>query len=152
MIKIDVHQHFWSPPLVRGLAGRDEEPFVRPESGLDVVFTANERPYAIDGSHETARQRCALVEHDGLDAALVCLSSPLGIESLPRAQALPLLDAYHEGALALAAPFGVWGAIPLDRPSASDVDRALASGCLGISLPAGALADLDLLGQLDPVL
>src|SRR5208282_3375542 len=90
--------------------------------------------------------------HDGLDAALVCLSSPLGIESLPRAQSLALLDAYHEGALALAAPFGVWGAIPLDRPSPADVDRALAGGCVGISLPAGALADFELLPHLDPVL
>ena len=53
-------------------------------------------------------------ERDGLDRALLCLSSPLGIESLPRAQAQPLLDAYHEGAFALGEPFGVWGAIALD--------------------------------------
>src|SRR5208283_3377189 len=42
--------------------------------------------------------------------------------------------------------------IPLDRPSPADVDRALAGGCVGISLPAGALADFELLPHLDPVL
>ena len=34
----------------------------------------------------------------------------------------------------------MWGAIALDRPEPDDVDRALDRGCVGISLPAGALA------------
>jgi len=71
---------------------------------------------------------------------------------LPRAQALPLLDAYHEGALALGDPFDVWGAIALDRPDPADVDRALDRGCVGISLPAGALAGVDQLARLHAVL
>ena len=97
----------------------------------------------IDLSNEEPAHRAALVEGDGLDRALVCLSSPLGIESLPREQALALIDAYHEGALALGEPFGVWGAIALDRADPDDVDRALARGCVGLSLPAGALAGVD---------
>ncbi len=71
------------------------------------------------------------------------LSSPIGIERLCREQAEPLLEAYHEGALALDTPFAVWGAIALDRPDPADVDRALDRGCVGISLPAGALAGVD---------
>src|SRR5580698_9255916 len=101
---------------------------------------------------EAPARRAALVARDGLDRALLCLSSPLGIESVPRAQAQPLLDAYHEGALALGDPFGVWGAIALDRPNPADVDRALDKGCVGISLPAGALAGVDQLARLQPVL
>jgi hypothetical protein len=151
-MKMDVHQHMWTEPLVEALAARSELPFVRVESGLTVLYLAGERPYVIDLGSETLERRAALVELDGLDRALVCLSSPLGIEWLPRPQALALVDAYHEGALALAEPFGVWGAIALDRADPDDVDRLLARGCVGLSLPAGALAGVDALTRLDPVL
>jgi 6-methylsalicylate decarboxylase len=151
-MKIDVHQHLWTEPLVQALAGRRELPFVREENGLTVLYLAGERPYVIDLLSEEPERRAELVERDGLDRALVCLSSPLGIESLPRQQALALIDAYFEGALSLQEPFGVWGAIALDRPQPDDVDRALARGCVGLSLPAGALASVDAIASLDAVL
>lgn len=151
-MKIDIHQHLWTEPLIQALSSRDELPFVRREHGLTVLFLAGERPYVIDLSAEAPSRRTALVKRDGLDSALLCLSSPLGIESLPRAQALPLIDAYHEGALALGDPFGVWGALALDLPDPDDVDRALSLGCIGISLPAGALSCVDDLARLRPVL
>jgi hypothetical protein len=151
-MKIDVHQHLWTEPLVQALAAREELPFVRREHGLTVLFMAGERPYVIERSSETSARRAELVEGDGLDRALICLSSPLGIESLPREQAQPLIDAYHDGALALGEPFGVWGAIALDRAAPADVDHALQRGCVGISLPAGALASVDDIAQLDAVL
>jgi hypothetical protein len=151
-MKTDIHQHLWTEPLVQALAQRKDLPFVRYEHGLTVLFLAGERPYVIDLDGEAPSIRGALVEQDGLDRALVCLSSPLGIESLPRPQAQPLLDAYHDGALALGEPFGVWGAIALDRPDPADVDRALDRGCVGISLPAGALAGVDQLARLQAVL
>jgi hypothetical protein len=151
-MKIDIHQHLWTEPLVQALASRDELPFVRREHGLTVLFLAGERPYVIDLPAEEPARRVELVELDGLDRALLCLSSPLGIESLPREQALPLIDAYHEGALALGDPFGVWGAIALDQPDPADVDRALSRGCIGVSLPAGALSDVDALVRLRTVL
>jgi hypothetical protein len=152
VMKIDIHQHLWTEPLIQVLSSRDELPFVRREHGLTVLFLAGERPYVIDLSSETPARRSALVELDGLDSALLCLSSPLGIESLPREQALPLIDAYHEGALALGDPFDVWGALALDRPDPDDVDRALSLGCIGISLPAGALSSVDDLARLRAVL
>jgi len=151
-MKIDIHQHLWTEPLLQALARREELPFVRVEHGLTVLFLAGERPYVIDLETEAPARRAALVARDGLDRALLCLSSPLGIESLPRAQSLPLLEAYHEGALALGDPFGVWGALALDRPDPADVDRALDRGCIGISLPAGALAGVQRLALLRPVL
>jgi 6-methylsalicylate decarboxylase len=142
-MRTDVHQHLWSEPLVDQLTARAELPFVRLERGLTVLYLAGERPYVIDRSAEEPARRAELVERDGLDRALLCLSSPVGIERLPREEAEPLLEAYHDGALALRAPFGVWGAIALDRPDPRDVDRALDRGCVGISLPAGALAGSD---------
>ena len=151
-MKIDIHQHLWTEPLVQALAGRQELPFVRHEQGLTVLYLAGERPYVIDLATEAPARRAALVARDGLDRALVCLSSPLGVESLPRVQSLALLEAYHEGALALGDPFGVWGAIALDRPDPADVDRALELGCVGISLPAGVLAGAARIAHLRPVL
>jgi hypothetical protein len=151
-MRTDVHQHLWSEPLVEQLAARRELPFVRLERGLTVLYLAGERPYVIDRVGEDPARRAALVERDGLDRALLCLSSPIGIERLCRDQAEPLLEAYHEGALAIQEPFGVWGAIALDRPDPADVDRAIDRGCLGVSLPAGALAGVDELLRMRPVL
>jgi hypothetical protein len=151
-MKIDVHQHLWTEPLVQALANRSELPFVRTENGLTVLYLAGERPYVIDLSREAPDQRASLVERDDLDRALLCLSSPLGIEWLPREQALVLIDAYLEGALSLGEPFGVWGAIALDRADPDDVDRALDRGCVGVSVPAGALSSVEALARLRPVL
>jgi hypothetical protein len=149
---IDIHQHFWTEPLIDALSRRRELPFVRSEHGLTVLYLAGERPFVLDLSTESFYHRASLVELDGLDLALLCLSSPLGIESLPRALALPLLDAYHDGAFALGAPFGVWGAVALDAPDPADVDRLLDRGCVGVSLPAGALARVESVARLHPLL
>lgn len=151
-MKIDVHQHLWTEPLVQALAARSELPFVRNESGLTVLYLAGERPYVIDLSGEAPASRAALVEGDGLDRALVCLSSPLGIEWLEREQAQVVIDAYLEGALSLEQPFGVWAAIALDGADPDDVSRALARGCVGLSLPAGALASVEAVASLHPLL
>ncbi len=151
-MKIDIHQHLWTEPLVEALSRRRELPFIRREHGLTVLFLAGEQPYVIDLDGEAPSARAELVERDGLDRALVCLSSPLGIELLPRASAVELIDAYHEGALALGEPFGVWGALALDQLDPYDVDRALDRGCVGISLPAGALANVEMLARLCPAL
>jgi hypothetical protein len=151
-MKIDVHQHLWTEPLVEALANRKELPFVRHEHGLTVLYLAGERPYVIDLATEAPSRRAALVAHDGLDQVLLCLSSPLGIESLPRDESVGLIEAYHDGALSLDGPFGVWGAIALDRPSADDVDSALDRGCVGVSLPAGAIRSVEGLSHVRPLL
>jgi hypothetical protein len=151
-MKIDVHQHLWTEPLVEALAERSELPFVRRENGLTVLYLAGERPYVIDLRDEDPERRASLVELDGLDRALLCLSSPLGIEWLAPEESRSLIGAYHDGALSLGEPFGVWGAVPLGRPDQQDVDHALEIGCVGISLPAGALASVEALTRLHPVL
>jgi hypothetical protein len=151
-MKIDVHQHLWTEPFVSALATRREFPFVRRESGLAVLYLADERPYVIDLAGEAPDQRAGLVEEDGLDAAVLCISSPLGVEWLPRRESLALIDAYHEGALAAGGPFAAWGALPLACPDPDDVDRALARGCVGVSLPAGAVASVEGLDQLSYLL
>jgi hypothetical protein len=151
-MKTDIHQHLWTEPLVEALARRRELPFVRDEQGLTVLYGAGERPYVIDLDGEVPARRAELVERDRLDRALVCLSSPLGIEPLPRAQAGELIDAYLDGALALGDRFGVWAPLALAHVEPNDVDSALERGCVGISLPAGALDSIDSLARLAPAL
>lgn len=151
-LRLDVHQHVWTEPLLAALEQREQLPFVRREHGLTILFLAGERPYVIERSSETPAHRASLVREDGLDSVLICLSSPLGIEALPRREALPLVEAYHEGALGLGRPFGAWGAIALDGACAENVERLLEAGCVGLSLPAGALGSISGLARLREVL
>ena len=147
---LDVHQHFWTRPLIDRLAARPSPPMVRSTDGVPVLHIAAEPPYVI--APETAAQRSMLLRSDGLDRALIAISSPVGIEALPREHALELIDAHLEGVEALGEEFGRWGPIALDRPDPDDVDRPLQRGCVGISVPAGALAGPDRLERLGPVL
>ncbi len=148
----DLHQHLWSEPLIEALARRQTLPFVRRERGLTVLHLAGDSPYVIDLEAEAPARRAALVRADGLERALVCLSSTIGIEALPRGEAQELLDAYHEGALELPPEFGTWGAVALDGVDPEDVDRLLGRGCVGVSLPAGALAGVGALARVDALL
>jgi len=134
LTRIDVHQHLWPEPFLAALEDRTEPPFLR-----DGVLVLEGEPAARfeAGPHDPDRRRAEL-RADGIDRALVALSSPLGIEALPRAEAQPLLAAWHDGVFALGEPFGVWGAVARDGASARDVEALLDRGAVGVSLPAGA--------------
>lgn len=149
---VDVHQHVWTPPLLDALAARDRLPFVRRSGRLTVLHCAGEQAWAIDPEAETPRRRADLVRADGLDLALIAVSSPIGIEALPRDEARELIDAHLEGVDELGDEFGAWGPLSLDQPNPDDVDDLLARGCVGVSLPAGALATAEARGELHAVL
>jgi predicted TIM-barrel fold metal-dependent hydrolase len=151
-MRIDVHQHIWTESLIEALSRRDTLPFVRRSEGLTLLHSAGEHAYLIDTAAEAAARRGALVREDGLDLALVAISSPIGIEALPRDEALELIDAHLAGVRALGPQFAAWGPLTLGRPEAEDVDRLLHRGCIGVSLPAQALADYDALETFGPVL
>jgi 6-methylsalicylate decarboxylase len=152
MMRIDVHQHIWTVPLVERLAARETLPLVRRSDGLTVLHSAAEQPYLIDLAAEAPERRATLVRADRVDLALIALSSPIGIEALPREQALELIDAHLDGVAALPSEFAPWGPIALDGADPADVDALLARGCVGISIPAGALDGPDRLDRLGPVL
>jgi 6-methylsalicylate decarboxylase len=152
MTLIDVHQHIWTEPLLDALEARQALPLVRRTDGLTVLHSAAEQPYVIDTVAEAPQRRAACVREDGLDRAVIAISSPIGIESLPRDEALELIEAHLHGVAALPDCFSAWGPIALDRPDPDEVDRRLEDGCVGISLPAGALAGPDRLCELGSVL
>ncbi|MFF4258251.1 amidohydrolase [Streptomyces sp. NPDC001663] len=135
----DVHQHIWPPAFVELLRSRTTPPYL---DGWTLHLTG-EPPYDVDPADHDIAARTRLAATDGLDLALISLSSPLGIEYLPPAEAAPLLAAFHDGALALPAPFGVWASPCLSAPDAEAVERELHRGCVGLQLPATALLDAD---------
>jgi 6-methylsalicylate decarboxylase len=151
-MRVDVHQHVWTTPLIEALERRQRLPFVRWSAGMCVLHLAGEAPSVLDLADEQPSRRVALLERDGLDLALIALSSPLGIEALPREEAAELIDAHLDGVAALGDSFAAWGPLALDRIDPEDVDAVLARGCVGVSLPAGSLAPPSSLEALHPVL
>ncbi|MFJ6750888.1 amidohydrolase [Streptomyces sp. NPDC091266] len=135
----DVHQHLWPPGFLSLLRARTTPP------RLDgwTLHLPGEAPYEVDPADHDLAARVRLARADGLDLALVSLSSPLGIEYLPPAEATPLLTAFHDGALDLPAPFGVWASpcLSAPEPDPAALRHELARGCAGLQLPATALLD-----------
>jgi hypothetical protein len=138
--RVDVHQHLWPEGFVAALTWRREPPLLR-RCGREWVLRLRDEPESAfhDREHDPDARR-DLLQRDGVDRSLLAISSPLGIEALPRHEAGPLLEAHNSGLLELGRPFGVWGAVSLRPPLAGDVDALLDAGAVGISLPAGALA------------
>ncbi|MFC5184763.1 amidohydrolase family protein [Actinomadura harenae] len=134
---VDVHQHLWGTPLLAALRARTAPP------RLDgwTLHLAGEPPYEVDPDDHDVAGRAARAREDGLDLALVSLSSPLGIEFLPPDEARPLLDAYHDGAAALPAPFRAWASACVTGIDADALARELDRGFAGLQLPATALLD-----------
>ncbi|MBO0769373.1 MAG: amidohydrolase family protein [Solirubrobacterales bacterium] len=151
-MRIDVHQHIWTEPLRRALEARNELPLIRVQNGLSILHCQGEHPYVIDTESETPTARTELLDQDGLDSAVIAISSPIGIEALRRDQAIPLLDAHLSGVAELGPRFKAWGPLPTDRTQPADVDPLAAKGCAGISLSAGALASPDQADALRPTL
>jgi len=134
---VDVHQHLWPDSLIDALRARRAPPRMR---GW-MLELAGELDYEVDPCSHDADDRAAQARGDGLDLALVALSSPLGIESLPPGEAGELIDAYHAGALALPEPFGAWAAACLTEVDPGALSRELERGFVGLQLPATSLLD-----------
>ena len=152
MLRTDVHQHLWSEPLVEALARRDRAPSVRRSGHVWHLELPGEAACTIDVVGDDPVRRGALVHLDGLDLAVLALSGPLGVESLPAEEAMPIIDAFHEGVDALPASFTSWRALPLRDATPADVDRALVPGSAGVCVPAGALASPAALERIGPLL
>ena len=150
-MRIDVHQHLWTEPLVSALSRRSRAPYVRGVPGAWTLHTG-EGAFALSPTETAIDHRVQMLADDGIDQAIVCLSSPVGIEALPREEAEELIAAYEQGVYDLPAQFRAWGAIPLDRPDPDDVDGVIDTGFVGLSLPADALASPSRVVSLMPVL
>jgi hypothetical protein len=146
---IDIHQHLWPEPLLRGLERRREPPrLVRAGRGWALRLAGEaQAPVELD-DHDPGR-RAALAAADGFDRVLIAPSVPLGIEALPAGEAEPLLAAYHEGVAALPAPFGAWAAV---GPDPAALAPLLDDGFAGACVSAGALGSRAGYERMAPVL
>src|SRR3954451_15262326 len=95
VLRTDVHQHLWSEPLVEALAARHEPPFIQRRGRIWELKVPGEAVCTIDVAGDNPANRGALVHLDGLDLALLSLSTILGVEGLPGDEAEPVIDAYH---------------------------------------------------------
>ncbi|HEY6781457.1 MAG TPA: hypothetical protein VI111_10905 [Thermoleophilaceae bacterium] len=150
--RVDVHQHLLGEPLRAALAARSAPPRLRRDGDRWLLEVANEPPYALDPASEDLDARGALVEQDGLDLALIALSTALGIEGLPPDEAATLIEAFDQGVDALPARFGAWGSVGLLEPDPDTIDALLERGRVGLTLPAGALATRAGLERCGPLL
>ncbi len=151
---IDVHQHLLGEPLVEALARRTAPPMlVRRREGWTFRVAVEPDSVLTFAATDPELRRAELGE-DGIDRALVALSTALGIETLPAEESGALIEAHHQGVEALPAEFGGWGAVPLAEPDPDPgaVDVALDRGCVGISLPAASLAGPAAVERLAPLL
>jgi predicted TIM-barrel fold metal-dependent hydrolase len=152
MTRVDVHQHLWPEPLLAALARRTAAPCVRRLGGERLLHVTGEPPSVLAAGVADVAAREDQLEADGIDTAMVALSSVLGVEGLPAEEARELIGAYAEGVGELGERFEAWGSVPLREPRAADVDAILDDGFAGLVVPAGALATLDGLARLAPLL
>jgi hypothetical protein len=152
MERFDVHQHLLSEQLIAELAQRKKPPMlIRRREGW--TFRVGGEPDSVLSFDATnVSLRTVEMRRDEVDRALVALSTALGIETLPAEEALPLLEAHHQGIEDLPADFGGWGAVQLEAPDPAEVDAVIGRGCAGVSLPATALATPDALAHVGPLL
>nr|WP_201760997.1 amidohydrolase [Nonomuraea sp. K271] len=132
----------WTGAFVDALRARTSPPRL---DGWTLLLDG-EPPYAVDPVDHEHR------DTTGLDLALVSLSSPLGVEFLPPEESWPLIDAHHDGALALGEPFGAWAATCHSDVDPDRLAKDLARGFAGLQIPATAEPDdrlLEVLTDLD---
>lgn len=150
--RTDIHQHLWTEPLVAALARRDSPPFARRVKGGYVVYSGHEAPATVEVGAPALERRLDELDRDDVGRALVSLSSPIGVEGLPRREAEWVIGAYEQGIAELPSRFDAWAAIPLDGADPADVDRWVDAGFVGVSLPAGTLSTPRDIERLGPVL
>ena len=140
--------------MIEALARRTAAPRLIPRRQGWTFRVAAEPDSILAVEATDAELRRADLEADGIDRALVALSTALGIETLPAEEAAALIEAHHQGLEELPVEFRGWGAVPLvgPEPDPADVDAALDRGCVGITLPATALSDPAGVERLGPLL
>ena len=136
-LHIDIHQHVWPDVLAEELRRRSQPP------RLDgwTLLTSGEPPFEVNPADHHVGLRAAQATRDGARRVVIGLSSPLGIEYLTAEDAIPLLDAYHDGVIELGVPFAGWAAACLTAIDAAGLAKQLDRGFVGLQLPATAVAD-----------
>jgi predicted TIM-barrel fold metal-dependent hydrolase len=157
-VRIDVHQHLWPPELIEALRGRGSAPRLVGEGDRPLLEMVHEPDGPIDLARHRLETRLKALDAAGIDRAVVSLSAPLGIESLPATESAELIAAYHDGMLRLVGDsdgrLTAWAAVSLTGPDcgAAVVAAALDSGFVGAMVPSEALARPEAIDRAAPLL
>ncbi|MBA2954755.1 amidohydrolase family protein [Nocardioides sp. MAH-18] len=149
----DCHQHLWPAAFVELLRRRHRGPRLE---GWTLLLDG-EPPYVVDPAAHDLVARRATDAADGIDLALLSLSSPLGIESMHPDESAPLLAAWHSLADDLERDrvegFGLWASVNVIDPDLADLATWLRHPRVhGLQVPAPALADPASVERLAPML
>ena len=147
-----MHQHLWTEGLVAALARRTSAPRLERRGGGWILHLAGEPPLPLGGLPDDPARRAGSLSAQGVDMAIVALSSALGVEDLPADEAREIVEAWNDDAAVLPGRLGAWGAVALRDADPLDVDALLDRGLVGLCLPAHALATPDALDAVGPLL
>jgi hypothetical protein len=140
VIAVDLHQHLWPEDVLRTLEGRSSAPRAVHRRGTWEVRLRHEPTFVVDPADHDPMVRAQRLTAVGIDRAVVALSSPVGVESVPGAVA-----AWSAAATTLPAGLGWWAAVPHDVPAleqAAVARDAIADGAAGLCLSAAVLRSL----------
>jgi 6-methylsalicylate decarboxylase len=134
----DVHQHLWPETVLRELEGRTTAPRAlwRGDGRWEITLEA-EPAFEVDSRDHDPQLRVERLAGQGVDRALVALSSPVGADSL-----LSVVSAWNGAGELLPGELGWWAAVPNASVAgrAELAREALARGAAGVCLPAAELA------------
>jgi hypothetical protein len=137
MSAYDVHQHLWPETVLRVLEGRTTAPRALWRDGRWEIELEAEPAFEVDPRDHDPQLRVERLARQGVDRALVALSSPVAADSL-----LSVASAWNEVGELLPGELGWWAAVP--HPSVAGraelAREALSAGAAGVCLPAAELA------------
>jgi hypothetical protein len=147
-MRVDLHQHLWPESFLDALRARSEPPHLHGWT----LHLPGEQPCEIDAARHDVDLRAAQAAADGDDVVIVAPSAALGLDRLPPAEAAELAAAWHDGALALPAPFRAWATAGVREPDVAALAAALDAGAVGLEIAADALCAPDGVDTLAPLL
>jgi predicted TIM-barrel fold metal-dependent hydrolase len=155
---IDLHCHWLPERLVAALRARAAPPRIAERDGRDWLHIYREKlPFGAD--FVDLDRRLAAMDRAGVARQVLSLPGLFAVDSLPAAEAGPLVRLFNAEASALArqAPdrFAALAALPLDDPQAAAADLTEAVGALGMAgaiLPADGFVSLAASQALVPIL
>jgi 6-methylsalicylate decarboxylase len=156
--RVDLHQHLWPEGFISALAARDRPPRVYGSGDGMRLELGFEPGGPLSATAHDPGRRLAILDAGEIDAAVISISTPIGVESLSEDEAGPLLDAYHDGIAEISAGSGgrirafAAACLAAADAGAAGVARRLEEGFVGLSLPSEALATPAGLDRCAPVL
>ncbi len=126
----DVHQHLWPDAFVAALRARATPPFLDGDA-----LTTVEGRFPIALSEHDLAARVAMLDHDGIEVAVISLQTSLGLEALATEERNDLEETWVEGARELVDGSG--GRLLAFSPG------RVRDGLSGVSLGSSVITDLD---------